>query len=116
MYIVLSFLTQTSACLQTLFEAFQYIITQLYILCFTNIHMQWVGTKQSEFQVNSMQLLYYQVNIPYSKRYWRELNLAVGSQMAIAIALADLAVRYGIAIRIYASKKFWQILIWRLLR
>lgn len=25
--------------------------------------MQWVGTKQDEFQVNSMQLLYYQVSI-----------------------------------------------------
>ena len=34
--------------------------------------------------------------IPYSRKYWRELNLAVGSQMAIAKALADfnLAVRY----------------------
>ena len=37
--------------------------------------------------------------------------------MAIAKALADfnLAVRYGIAIRIYMSKKFWWILIWWLL-
>ena len=26
------------------------------------LNMQWVGTKQKEFQVNSMQLLYYQVN------------------------------------------------------
>ena len=35
--------------------------------------------------------------------------------MAIAKVLADfnLAVQYGIAIRIYASKKFWRILIWR---
>ena len=41
----------------------------------------------------------------------------VGSQIAIANVLADLnlAVWYGIAIRIYASKKFWRILIWRLL-
>ena len=55
--------------------------------------------------------------IPHSRKYWRELNLAVGSQMTIAKALADfnLAVWYGIAIRIYASKKFWRILIWRLL-
>ena len=54
--------------------------------------------------------------LPYSRKYWRELNLAVGSQMAIAKALADfnLAVRYGIAIRIYVSRKFWRILIWRL--
>ena len=41
----------------------------------------------------------------------------VGSQIVIAKVLADLnlAVRYGIAIHIYASKKFWWILIWRLL-
>ena len=40
--------------------------------------------------------------IPYSRKYWQELNFVVGSQMAIAKALADfnLAVRYGIAIRI----------------
>ena len=56
--------------------------------------------------------------IPYSRKYWWELNLAVGSQMAIAKVLANfnLAVRYGIAIHIYASKKFWRILIWRSLR
>ena len=52
-------------------------------------------------------------NIAYP--YRRELNLAVGSQIAIANLLADLnlAVRYGIAIHIYASKKFWRVLIWR---
>ena len=51
------------------------------------------------------------INTVYSRKYWRELNLAVGSQIAIANVLADLnlAVRYGIAIRIYASKKFWRI-------
>ena len=56
--------------------------------------------------------------IPYSRKYWWELNLAVGSQIAITNILADLnlAVWYGIAIRIYASKKFWQILIWQSLR
>ena len=34
-------------------------------------------------------------DIPYSRKYWRELNLVVGSQIAIAKALADfnLAVR-----------------------
>ena len=60
----------------------------------------------------------YLCEVPYSQKYWRELNLVVGSQMAIAKVLADfnLAVRYGIAIRIYVSKKFWRILIWRLLR
>ena len=43
--------------------------------------------------------------------------MAVGSQIAVANVLADLnlAVRYGIAIHIYVSKKFWQILIWWLL-
>ena len=57
--------------------------------------------------------LYY---IPYSRKYWRALNLAVEPKIAIARILADLnlAVRYGIAIRIYASRKFWRILIWRL--
>ena len=55
-------------------------------------------------------------NIPYSRKYWRELNLAVEPKIAIARILADLnlAVQYGIDIRIYASKKFWWILIWRL--
>ena len=53
---------------------------------------------------------------PYSRKYWRALNLAVELQIAIRRILADLnlVVRYGIAIRIYASRKFWQILIWRL--
>ena len=55
---------------------------------------------------------------PYSRKYWWELNLVVGSQITIANVLADLnlAVRYGITIRIYVSKKFWRILIWWLLR
>ena len=36
-------------------------------------------------------------SVPYSRKYWWELNLAVGSQMAIAKALADFnsAARYG---------------------
>ena len=54
----------------------------------------------------------------YSWKYWRELNLAVEPKIAIGRILVDLnlAVRYGIAIRIilYVSRKFWQILIWRL--
>ena len=56
--------------------------------------------------------------IPYSRKYWRELNLTVGSQIAISYVLADLnlAVWYRIAICIYGSKKFWRILIWWLLR
>ena len=46
--------------------------------------------------------------IPYSRKYWRELNLAVEPKIAIARILADLnlAVWYRIAIRIYASRKF----------
>ena len=50
--------------------------------------------------------------IPYSRKYWRKLNLAVEPKIAIARILADLnlAVRYGITIHIlYASRKFWQI-------
>ena len=48
--------------------------------------------------------------IPYSRKYWRALNLAVEPKIAIERILADLnlAVRYGIAIRIYASRKFWR--------
>ena len=69
--------------------------------------------------INSQNLMYVMTcsYIPYSRKYWRELNLAVGSPIAIANILADLnlAVRYGIAIHIYASKKFWRILIWQLL-
>ena len=49
--------------------------------------------------------------IPYSQKYWRELNLAVEPKIAIARILADLnlAVRYRIAICIYANRKFWRI-------
>ena len=55
-------------------------------------------------------------DIPYSRKYWQELNLAVEPKLAITRILANLnlAVRYGIAIRLYASRKFWRILIWRL--
>ena len=62
--------------------------------------------------------MYSIIHIPYSWKYWRELNSAVEPKIAIARILADLnlAVRYGIAIHIYiyASRKFWRILIWRL--
>ena len=53
---------------------------------------------------------------PYSRKHWQALNLAVEPKIAIARLLVDLnlAVRYRIAIRIYASRKFWRILIWRL--
>ena len=41
-------------------------------------------------------------DILYSQKYWQELNFAVEPKIAIARILADLnlAVRYGIAIRI----------------
>ena len=60
--------------------------------------------------------LYNGMHILYSQKYWRELNLASEPKIAIARILADLnlAVRYRIAIHIYASRKFWRILIWRL--
>ena len=50
-------------------------------------------------------------NIPYSRKYWQELNLAVEPKITIARILADLdlAIRYRIAIRIYASRKFWRL-------
>ena len=52
-----------------------------------------------------------QIILPYSRKYWRELNLAVQPQITITRILVDLnlAVRYGIAIRIYASGKFWRL-------
>ena len=57
----------------------------------------------------------YLLVLPYSRKCWWELNLAVEPKIAIARTLADLnlAVWYGIAIHIYtyASRKFWQILI-----
>ena len=48
-----------------------------------------------------------------SWKYCQELNLVFEPKIAIARILADLnlAVRYRIAIRIYASRKFWRILI-----
>ena len=44
-------------------------------------------------------------NMPYSRKYWRELNLVVEPKITIARILADLnlAVRYGIAIHIYVG-------------
>ena len=52
--------------------------------------------------------------IPYSRKYWQELNLAVEPKIVITRILAglNLAVRYRIVICIYASRKFWRILIW----
>ena len=46
---------------------------------------------------------------PHSRKYWQELNFAVEPRITIARILADLnlAVQYGIAIRMHASRKFW---------
>ena len=57
--------------------------------------------------------MYVYVYILYSRKYWRELNLTVGLKIAIATILVDLylVVRYRIAIRIHASKKYWRIII-----
>ena len=58
----------------------------------------------------------FQDHVPYSRKYWQELNLVVEPKITIARILADLnlAVQYRITIRIYESRKFWWILIWRL--
>ena len=58
----------------------------------------------------------YLILIPYRRKYWQELKLAVDLQIAIAKTLADLklAVWQGIAIRIYASMKYWWILFLQL--
>ena len=50
--------------------------------------------------------------VPYSRKYWQELNLAIEPKIAIVRILAEfnLVVQYWIAIRIYASRKYWQIL------
>ena len=72
-----------------------------------------VGLSQGQWEV----CVVHNMTIPHSRKYWRELNLTVEPKIAIARILADLnlAVRYGITIRIlYASMKFWLILIWRL--
>ena len=54
--------------------------------------------------------------LPYSQKYWWELNLVVEPKIAIAKILPDLnlVVWYGIAICIYVSRKFWRISIWQL--
>ena len=46
--------------------------------------------------------------LPYSRKYWEELNLAIEPKIDITRILADLnlAVWYEIAIRIYVSRKF----------
>ena len=54
--------------------------------------------------------------IPYSRKYWRELDLAVGPKRAIAKMLADLnsAVQYKINIRIKYDtqvRKFYNLAV-----
>ena len=45
------------------------------------------------------------LHVPYSRKYWRELKLAVEPKIAI-IRILNLAVRYGIAIPY--SRKIWR--------
>ena len=91
--------------------------------------LAWIVTKQPNMLIQmlpleeTVKMQHYNYTstllyIPYSRKIWRELNLADWPQPAWTKILANfnLVVRYGIAIRIYASKKFWQILIWRLQR
>ena len=57
----------------------------------------WLSPSQ---KVRQELLLVQLISIPYSRKYWWELNLAVEPKIAIARILADLnlVVRYGIAI------------------
>ena len=53
--------------------------------------------------------------IPYSQKYWWELNLAV--EPKIAIARTNIRFKFGSSVRdhrmytVYVSRKFWRILI-----
>ena len=87
-------------------------------------HHRWPSSSSAELQPNEeiknriLKSLIdsWIVCIPYSRKYWRKLNLAVEPKIAIATDL-NLVVWYGIAIRIiiiYPSRKFWWTLIWRL--
>ena len=73
-----------------------------------------VGICRCLRRLNACSWAEYRFSIPYSRKYWRELYLVVEPKIIIARILADLnlVVRYGITIRIYASRIFWQILIW----
>ena len=81
-------------------------------VAFLNFSMIYVITPHSAIYYNVI-ILCVRILIPYSRKYWQALNLAVEPKIAIPRILADLnlAVRYGIAIRIYiyASRKFWRI-------
>ena len=59
-------------------------------------------TPWAKFEVGVVWVEHATPLIPYSRKNWLELNLAVEPKIAIARILADLnlAVRYGIAIRI----------------
>ena len=54
--------------------------------------------------------------VPYSRKYWRALNLAVEPEIENIGGF-----KFGGSVRdrhtyilVYASRKFWRILIWRL--
>ena len=61
----------------------------------------WMDIKKNDLLIDTY--IHNVASIPYSRKYWQELNLAVGSQIAIAMILADfnLVVQYGIAICMY---------------
>ena len=82
--------------------------TYLCLDCAKNVDKNWNITVSFIIHVN--------FDHAWAEHYPVTLNLAVEPKIAIERILADLnlAVRYGIAIRIYASRKFWRILIWRL--
>ena len=74
------------------------------------LHVAWstCGYLKIVFGALHYAVLYMCADLPYSWKYWRELNLVVEPKITIARILADLnlAVRYRIAIHIYARGNF----------
>ena len=66
--------------------------------------------KNSNFMLITTRLV---TEVTYSWKSLLELNLGVGPKIIIAKLLVNLnlMVQYGIAIRMYANKEVWQILI-----
>ena len=78
----------------------------------------WENMYGVEIKKSNMCLITTNYSIPYSRKYWRSLNLAVLPQTTFLTLLADLnlAVWYGIVIQTCTRKKFWRILIWQFKR
>ena len=74
-------------------------------------HITQITKSGGRFQINACQSF----SLPYSRKYWRSLNLAVWAPNDVFHTIQDLnlAVWYGIAIRTCTWKKFWRILIYR---